>query len=392
VSPLRAFVIMPFDSEFDAVYTELIVAPLTKAGFLVKRADDVEARRNVMVDVVRGIAEADLIVADLTSLNANVFYELGLAHAMGVPTVLIAQQESAEDIPFDLRQYRTEFYDTHFQRAKTIVDVLEKLGRSHAAGTLEIGSPVSDFLPSATKLAVHTQRTGAVGTGSPAVRQADDDATGGDEPDDHSHEPTEELGLLDHLETVSNGSDELARVAHDIVEATELVGTKVDALTQRLDALDQGSPTAATHGKRLLLQAAQILDHYAKELETKQSDFEGAVDSITSSGLGYLTLLSETPQEFRNDLEDALETSNELRNTVASASRELSGFREVIATLPPLLKQTNRARNRTVRALDALLAQFERVRSYAEQSIGLAQAGLDKAPLDPSVESGDTDT
>src|SRR4051812_44657212 len=114
---LRAFVIMPFDPEFDAVYTDLIVPPLREAGFEVQRADDVDARQNVMVDVVRGIAEADVVIADLTTGNANVFYELGLAHALGVPTVLIAQESSREDIPFDLRQYRTEFYDTHFQRA-----------------------------------------------------------------------------------------------------------------------------------------------------------------------------------------------------------------------------------------------------------------------------------
>src|SRR4051794_20171801 len=107
---------MPFDPDFDAVYTDLIAQPLAEAGFVVTRADDVNARQNVLADVVRGIAEADLVVADLTTSNANVFYELGLAHAMGVPTVLIAQQDSSEDIPFDLRQYRTEFYETHFQR------------------------------------------------------------------------------------------------------------------------------------------------------------------------------------------------------------------------------------------------------------------------------------
>lgn len=390
VGQLRAFIIMPFDPEFDAVYSDLIVAPLSAAGFAVKRADDVEARQNVLVDVVRGIAEADLIIADLTSLNPNVFYELGLAHAMGVPTVLIAQRDSADDIPFDLRQYRTEFYDTHFQRAKAIVGVLEKLGQAHAAGTLRFGSPVSDFLPGAAKPTTYAQRTGAVGARSrEPVSEAPDRTnaeTTGDEEAERTPELIDERGLLDYIESLSNGSDELETVSDTIVAATVEVGADIEALTDRINNLDVDSPTAATQGKKLLLHAAQILDRYANVLEAKQAEFEAAVDSITSSGLGYFTLLADVPEQFAEELASAKTVSNELRKTVEEATTAMSGMRDSIATLPPLLKQTNRARNRTVRALDALLAQFDRVRSYAEQAIGLAQDGLEKLSADPATQ------
>jgi hypothetical protein len=45
-----------------------------------------------------------LIVADCTDRNPNVFYEIGLAHAIGKPTILLTQRE--EDVPFDLRHWR----------------------------------------------------------------------------------------------------------------------------------------------------------------------------------------------------------------------------------------------------------------------------------------------
>jgi nucleoside 2-deoxyribosyltransferase len=118
----------------------------------------VDTRQNVLADVVRGIADADLVVADLTTINANVFYELGLAHAMGIPTVLVAHQDAAEEIPFDLRQYRTEWYDTHFQRAGAIVEALHKLGVAHAQEQIVFGSPVSDYLPGADKPAARARR------------------------------------------------------------------------------------------------------------------------------------------------------------------------------------------------------------------------------------------
>src|SRR5436190_20101359 len=59
----KAFVIMPFAREFTAVYEQLILPGLEAAGFTVVRADSGFDQQNIMKDVVRGIAEASLIVA-----------------------------------------------------------------------------------------------------------------------------------------------------------------------------------------------------------------------------------------------------------------------------------------------------------------------------------------
>ena len=57
-----------------------------------------------MEDVRTGISSADLIVADLTGQNPNVFYEVGIAHTLEKPVLLLSM--SIEDIPFDLRHRR----------------------------------------------------------------------------------------------------------------------------------------------------------------------------------------------------------------------------------------------------------------------------------------------
>jgi hypothetical protein len=62
-----------------------------------------------MADIWQMTQDAKVLVAELTEKNANVFYELGLAHAIGKPVVLIA--DNLTDIPFDLQSLRVIIYD-----------------------------------------------------------------------------------------------------------------------------------------------------------------------------------------------------------------------------------------------------------------------------------------
>lgn len=106
----NVFILMPFSSPFDEYYQTIFKKSLEELGFKVKRADDLYAPRPIMDDVRNFIKEADLILCEMTTRNPNVFYELGLAHAIGKPVVLVSQKE--EDIPFDLRAVRVILYNT----------------------------------------------------------------------------------------------------------------------------------------------------------------------------------------------------------------------------------------------------------------------------------------
>ena len=52
---------------------------------------------------------SSVIIGDVTGRNANVLYELGIAHTVGKPFVLLAQSD--KDIPFDLRTHRHIIYE-----------------------------------------------------------------------------------------------------------------------------------------------------------------------------------------------------------------------------------------------------------------------------------------
>ncbi len=77
-----------------------------------------------MEDVSSSIEQADLLVADLTGRNPNVFYEVGIGHALGKPVLLLAQ--SLDDIPFDLRHRRVLLYDYSTKGCKRLeIDLVE---------------------------------------------------------------------------------------------------------------------------------------------------------------------------------------------------------------------------------------------------------------------------
>ena len=154
----RVFVLMPFEESLDSVYRTLIKGVFEDAGFRVLRADDISSQQNILKDIVVSIREADFIVADLTGSNENVYYELGLAHALRKRVVLLSQDVSKA--PFDLRSYRIIAYGTtsdEFERAKVR---LTEYATKMAADEMSFGSPFSDFgAPDDTESGAHALLT-----------------------------------------------------------------------------------------------------------------------------------------------------------------------------------------------------------------------------------------
>ena len=139
---MRAFIIRPFgkkkdlrgdEIDFDEV-ERLLIAPALKAvdaegGTTI----DIVESGNIRVDMFRRLLTADLVVADLTIHNANVFYELGVRHALrDRVTVLI--RASASEVPFDLKTDRYLGYDVDAAQVSQLdsvehVDDLVRVGR-----------------------------------------------------------------------------------------------------------------------------------------------------------------------------------------------------------------------------------------------------------------------
>jgi hypothetical protein len=131
----RVFVVMQFGEPYDFLYRDVILPVAKKLEFEAFRADDVYRPGVILQDIIRGIVECDVVIADITPVNANVFYELGYAHAMQKPTVLLANR-TVEKLPFDISGYRVVYYSDTIRGKGDITSALEKhlesirLGRS----------------------------------------------------------------------------------------------------------------------------------------------------------------------------------------------------------------------------------------------------------------------
>ena len=103
---------MPFAKPIGDHYQLIFEPAIKKAGLTPVRADNEIFGTGKIIDQVwTGINSAKVLIAELTNRNPNVFYELGLAHALEKPVVLVSSNEN--DVPFDLQHIRVIYYDTN---------------------------------------------------------------------------------------------------------------------------------------------------------------------------------------------------------------------------------------------------------------------------------------
>src|SRR5215210_6773671 len=103
------FVVMPFHALFGSQYERVIRPAIEDTGLECVRGDEIYTEQAIVQDIWRSIRQARVIVAELSGRNPNVMYEIGLAHAIGKPIVLVTRNQ--EDVPFDLRALRYIYYD-----------------------------------------------------------------------------------------------------------------------------------------------------------------------------------------------------------------------------------------------------------------------------------------
>lgn len=135
IIPGTCFVLMPFAPEFKIVFDtieEALVGLMTCT-----RADDLKLAQPILERILRGISQAELIIADVTGRNANVFYELGLAHTQTKNVLLLTR--NINDVPFDLRGFFCHQYEPHSrQDLERLAEVVRRAAEEIRARTLPL--------------------------------------------------------------------------------------------------------------------------------------------------------------------------------------------------------------------------------------------------------------
>ena len=111
-----AFVIMPFADKFKDAYELAIKPSCIENGYRCERLDEQIFYENILTRIYEQIEKADLLIADMSDRNVNVYYEVGYAH--GIRRELILLANSSADIPFDLKHYPHIVYDNGLSSLK----------------------------------------------------------------------------------------------------------------------------------------------------------------------------------------------------------------------------------------------------------------------------------
>lgn len=104
----HCFYLCPFAEPFNAVFYDHVKPALEREGFSVERADEIFGTGPIMEDIWEAINSCEIVIADVTGRNPNVMYEIGMAHTVGKPVLILTQD--INDVPFDLKQYRCIVY------------------------------------------------------------------------------------------------------------------------------------------------------------------------------------------------------------------------------------------------------------------------------------------
>ena len=157
----HAFIAMPFGTKpgadgqpihFNRVFDELLGPALRDAGFDVVRADEEQRAGDIRTDMFQELLAADLVLADLTIDNPNVWYELGVRHALRSRGVILVQGPRPTQ-PFDIytdRKFNYSLKDGAPDPATLAADraaIADMARESHAASTRRKVSPVYALLP-----------------------------------------------------------------------------------------------------------------------------------------------------------------------------------------------------------------------------------------------------
>jgi hypothetical protein len=158
---MRAFIVRPFgkktdlkdrEIDFDKVADELIAPALQAVGASGRETLDIVQSGNIRVDMFRRLLTADLVVADLSIHNANVFYEIGIRHALRSHGTLMLRC-NADAFPFDLQTDRYFTYDRDNPSASVpgLIKSLQAIKAQIAKDYTAKDSPVFASLPNLTE-------------------------------------------------------------------------------------------------------------------------------------------------------------------------------------------------------------------------------------------------
>lgn len=147
------FVIMPIsdsksctEKEWTYIFDKIIRPAVENAGMGFKCKRSTAKRGNIVRNIISDLHNSDIIIADLTDQNPNVFYELGVRNGLKDGTIILTQNRKDASI-FDITNYASHVYDWKSEKGKkSMTSKIRELLQDFIDNPDAPDNPVSDFL------------------------------------------------------------------------------------------------------------------------------------------------------------------------------------------------------------------------------------------------------
>jgi hypothetical protein len=293
-----------------------------------------------------------LIVADLTNGNENVFYEVGVAHALNKPTILMTQQ--LDELPFDLRAYRTIGYSTHFSRIDVAKARLTEFANAALNTPDTFGNPVSDYFKQ-NKIPL------PLGSGA----QTEKKTTNSDFVDANNAYADESLGLIDYAAQLEEEMHDLTVI---ITESSDGMVAFNDELTSTLEASPLNTGTSSER-RNALKKLASHMRHYAGQLNVANKKYKDKLSKVDEAVMFLLEFsLTNHAHEDPEALTEFLATMNSLQLQATSAQGSLGDLLTQLRSLPRLQKDFNIAKRSLADELEQYIENILLTAAMAERA------------------------
>lgn len=327
MSKSKVFMIMPFQDEFFEVYNMLKTE--FNETFDFTNAGDEDNQQNILKDIIQPIYDADVIIADLTGQNANVLYELGVAHTLNKKCIVITKDDLAT-LPFDLKQYRTKNYDTHFTKFAELLEYLKKHLHGAVDGKILFGNPVMDFLQTIPDMELKLKAN--------AFSSVED-----------------EKGFLDFMAEIEDDTNALAdnitAMTEDLTEMNSGISISSDRVSS---VVKNGGSGQANYVRKEAKKVAEIIITFGHKLAKYNSENIDIWNRVELNLVGLLENPHIITEENFEGVQEYISALTAMQDSIVAGNDGVKGFKSSINGIVGVERSLNQA----IRALDAELKTY----------------------------------
>lgn len=356
INKSKVFVITPFNEDFLALYDEL--KKDFEENFDFTNAGDLDNQQNILQDIVEGIYQADVIIADLTGLNPNVFYELGLAHAMNKKVIIITQDLG--ELPFDIKSYRANEYSLQFNKLPQLVKELKKLLFGAIDGSVRYGNPVSDYIPDFYKNAEIVTDHNEF---KHRVEENSGDIYG-------ISEEEGEKGFLDFIADIEDNSQKMANEITAMCNEMNEMNLSVSEASKEIQRVKNKSNNVnVSFVRNICRKLSDPVDLFAEKLKKHVSEVTRYWDIVENS---YLSLLDSQYAKNKDNLKElrkSINTLGDMQNAIYDSDAKIEKFIDVLRGGIGIERRLNRAISMLISELGKYLLMTETIASSVDRII-----------------------